>query len=67
MSSISIRAIRVAGAVLTVVAILGMITGCGDEKQNVTENTAPTAVPGGASKADYQQGMNKVLQQQQGK
>ncbi len=67
MSSKSIRAIRAAGAVLTVIAALGMVTGCGDEKQNVTENTAPTAVPGGATKEDYQQGMNKVLQQQQGK
>lgn len=56
-----------AGAFMTVVAVLGMVTGCGDEKQNVTENAAPTAVPGGGTKEDYQQGMNKVLQQQQGK
>ncbi|MBM3458765.1 MAG: hypothetical protein FJX77_09570 [Armatimonadetes bacterium] len=62
-----IRPVRLMVAGLCVAGVLAVTVGCGAEKQNVTPNENPTAVPGGASQQDYQGGMNRVLQQQQGK
>lgn len=61
MTFLNARRVIAAGAL--VLALSPILSGCmGAEKQTVTPNAQPTAVPGGGSEAEYRQRMQQNAQ-----